>query len=386
MGSPDPTLTNGECRARMRILLLTTHLNIGGIPVYTISLAKGLSQKGHNVAVASYGGDLVYQLNDIGIQHFSINTNTKSILSYKIWASFFRLKKLFKNFRPDIIHAQTRVTQFLAHLLSGNLKAPYITTCHGLYKPRLERKILGCWGKKTIAISRPVAEHLMKAFSLKKENIEIIHNAVALEKFTKNYTEDEKNNIRSRLGLGNGAVIGSVSRLSEVKGHRFLIEAIKGLQYDYPHIQLLIVGDGPEKENLKKLAQRLGIEKNVFFAGNISSPEEIYPIIDIFVHPAYWQEPFGLSIIEAMAAGKPVIATRVGAVPEIVRENENAILVRPKDADEISNALRQLLASEDLRRRFGENSARIAKEKFSLAVMTDKILKVYEEVVANARY
>ena len=129
----------------MKILLLTSHLNFGGISIYTFSLAKGLKDKGNDVLVGSSGGDLVPQLLNIGIRHIKIPVNTKSEIGPKAMLSVFKLRKILKEEKVELIHAQTRVTQVVASNLSRFFKIPYVTTCHGFFKPHGGRLIFPCW-------------------------------------------------------------------------------------------------------------------------------------------------------------------------------------------------------------------------------------------------
>ncbi len=114
----------------MRILLLTTHLNIGGITTYTVSLAKALKEKGEDVIVASSGGILVPELTAGGISHIKIDINTKSELSPKVFFSIFEVRKLVKKMKIDVIHAQTRVAHVIGFFVSKTASVKFVTTCH----------------------------------------------------------------------------------------------------------------------------------------------------------------------------------------------------------------------------------------------------------------
>ena len=144
----------------MRILLLTTHLRIGGIGVYTVTLANALQKMGHIVFVASSGGELEKELLP-EIKKARIPMGTKSIVSPKITATIYRLWELIKEEEIDIIHAQTRVAQFAACMLTSMTKVPYVATWHGFYRPHFFRKVLPCWGALTIAISLPPSRRFL---------------------------------------------------------------------------------------------------------------------------------------------------------------------------------------------------------------------------------
>ena len=155
----------------MKVLLLSTHLNIGGIGCYIVNLARYLKRRGHEVFVSTSGGDMVDELLKEGIAHIKINLKTKSELSPKLLWALPRLLSLVRDKDIQIIHAHTRVAQVLAYLLSRMLRVPYVTTCHGFFKLRIGRKIFKCWGDKTIAISEAVKRHLISDFNIPSEDV-----------------------------------------------------------------------------------------------------------------------------------------------------------------------------------------------------------------------
>jgi len=128
----------------MRILLLTTHLNIGGISTYTISLAKALRLKGHEVFVASNGGMLLPELTAAGISHIKIAILTKSELSPKVFKAILAISKITKRLDIDVIHSQTRITQVIGFFVSKLCRVPFVTTCHGFFNKNVGRVILPC--------------------------------------------------------------------------------------------------------------------------------------------------------------------------------------------------------------------------------------------------
>jgi len=225
----------------MNILYLTNHLNIGGITSYALTLASGMRKRGHNVYIASSKGEIVSRFITAGVEYIPIPIKTKSEVSYKVFISKFKLLKIIKEKNIDIIHANTRVTQVLSFLLRRSSGKPYIWTCHGFFKPRLFRKAFPCWGDKIIAISESVKEHLITDFAAKEKDIRVIHNGIDLDKF-KIQNSKFKIDIKKNLGLGEGPVIGIIARLSEEKGHAYLIKAMPEVIAKAPDAQLLIVG------------------------------------------------------------------------------------------------------------------------------------------------
>ena len=172
---------------KLNIILMSTHLNIGGIAVYVVSLAKALAKKGHKVTVISSGGDMEMELAKAGIRHRLVDIRTKSELSPKLWFAFSKIAAILKEEKPDIIHAQTRVTQVLGYLVARRFRIPCVTTCHGFFKRRISRRVFDGWGNSVIAISEAVRNHLVSDFGVSRSRIELIHNGVDVKRFRKKF-------------------------------------------------------------------------------------------------------------------------------------------------------------------------------------------------------
>jgi glycosyltransferase involved in cell wall biosynthesis len=365
----------------MKILLITTHLNFGGVASYTVSLARGLHSRGHKVFVASSGGGFEDLLKSEGIRHIRLPISTKSELSPKVLISSVLVRRFVATESIDIIHAQTRVTQIVAFIVAKAARIPYITTCHGFFKTRLGRKLFGAWGDRTVAISEAVREHLVNDFKLKKSTVELIYNGIALERF-RDYGDSEKTLLKNRLQLKSGPVVGIIARLSPVKGHRYLIEAMKTVIAKIPTAQLLIVGDGPIKKELCALTERLGIANNVYFEESVSNTAEYLSIMDVFVLPSL-QEGLGLSIAEALAMQLPVAASDVGGIYSLIKDNVTGLLVPAQNTHALAAAITTLLNDPSLCRRLGQAGRTLIEEKFSLGTMITKIEDIYKETIGD---
>ena len=364
----------------MKILLLTTHLDFGGISIYCVSLAKALKEMGHEVAVSSSGGVLTSELKAAGIGHIQLNIRTKSELSPLVWKAYKKLEVIFKTQRPDIIHVHTRVTQAVACMIYKKTGIQYLSTCHGFFRPHLGRKMFGFCGKKVIAISEAVREHLVNDLKAKKETIALIHNGIDVKKFQAVVSEKQKSAYRSRLGIKNGPVVGIIARLSPVKGHRFLLGAMKEVLKKYPHAQLLIIGDGPQKRNLIELTIGLGLGKCTFIEESTMDTRLALSVMDIFVLPSI-QEGLGLSAMEAMVAGVPVIGSNVGGVYSLIKDDQTGILVPPQDPLALAAAIIRLLDDKGLGLNMANAARELIKEKFSLEDMAKKVERLYKEAI-----
>jgi len=361
----------------MNILLITTHLNYGGITSYIKSLAKGLKYRGHNVCIVSSGGDCLEFLKSLGIEHIFIPIRTKSEVSPKVLLSFFKLLPILKEKNIQIIHSHTRVTQVLSFFLSKFSKIPHISTCHGFFKPRVSRKIFGCWGDFVIAISEPVKRHLIEDFKVENNRIKLIYHGIDLNKF-KVQSSKFKVDFKEKLGLREGKVIGIISRLSEVKGHRYLISAFKIVKKEYPDVGLLIVGEGKIKPQLLELVSELKIKEDVLFLPSVSDTSEVLPAMDIFCLPSL-KEGLGLSLMEAQAQGLPVIASKVGGITNLIEDKKTGLLVEKTDIQGLAFALLRLLKDEDLARDIGNRAREFIEENFSLEKMVILTENVYRE-------
>ena len=363
----------------MNILFLTTHLNIGGITSYIVTLGKGLVEKGHRVYIASSGGDLVAALPSMGIGHVSIPIKTKQEFSFKVARSFFALRGVIKEKNISLVHSHTRVTQILGCLIQRYCHVPCLSTCHGFFTPKFSRKVFPCWGRKVIAISESVKEHLINDFGVREDRVRLIHNGIDVFRFNA-FKDEDKIRIKKTLGLKEEPVVGIVARLSDVKGHKYLIEAMKGVLAVYPGVQLLIAGDGRMKEELVRLVKSEGIQENTYFLPTVADTVEVLTAIDIFVMPSL-KEGLGLSLMEAMACGLPVIGSEVGGIKSLIQQGVNGVLVQPAQSAGLSRAILDLLKDTGKAASLGARARDFIAHNFSQERMVKETEEVYLECV-----
>ena len=372
---------------KVRILHLTTRLNIGGITSYIKLLTKEMSKMPYELFVGSSGGSQEQALKDQGVHCLTLNIKTKSELSPKLYLAIPRLLRFIREEKIDLIHSHTRVTQVLSWWIQRFSKIPYVTTCHGFYKPRFGRKLLPAWGDHVIAISKPVEESLLQVFHVKPGMVSTIFNAIDTTDLIERYQQKDPDQIRKELNLNpSHRVLGIVARVVQDKGHEYFLRAAgKLIQNSHPNIKILIVGEGPYLKSTKDLVNRLRMNESVRFLGNVNDITYPLSVIDIFVLPAVWREGFGLSIIEAMAVQKPVIVTNIWALNELVHNRVNGLLVEPKNVDELAGAMHELLEDRKLYERVSRNGAEMVKREFSIPQMAARVDKLYQQVLANAK-
>lgn len=365
----------------MRILQLTTHLNTGGIGIYVTNLSKVLKDRGCAVFVASSGGNLEDRLAGLDVPHFKLDISTKFELSLKVFKTSIALKKIIMAEKIGLIHAHTRVTAVSAAIVSYATGIPYVTTCHGFFKRRLGRLLCGSWGNKVVAISEAVKQHLRNDFGIPEEKIALIYTGVETGRFLKDLTKEEKAEARREFALENASVIvGAIGRLSPVKGQEVLLKAVDSIIKDFPKAGILLVGDGPDKQHLKELVSELGIEKNVVFAKSVDDTKEALSIMDVFVLPSI-KEGLGLSLIEAMACGRPCVASRVGGIENVIEEGRTGLFFTPGDSEELAAAVKKILNDRSLRDALSKNGREKALKDFNIDKMAGEMENLYREVI-----
>jgi glycosyltransferase involved in cell wall biosynthesis len=361
----------------MHILYLANHFNTGGITSYLINLARGMKKLGEDIVIASRGGDKLKTLTKYNIEHIKIPLKTKSEVSPKVLFSYLILRNYVKKNKIDIIHANTRITQVLAYFLSKKFNIPFVTTVHGGYIPKWNRKIFPVWGEKIIAISEFVKKWLIEKFKLREEKISVIYNGIDINYFSQ---EINAHSLRDKYRIKkNTIVIGNIARFSFIKGHFYLISAFKKLLLKYRNIMLLLVGEGKEKNNILKFLYKEGIKGNYILIENLDDVRDALNLIDIFVMPSL-QEGLGLSILEAMASNKAIIATNTGGIPELISNGKNGILVPVKDANSLISTIGNLIEDEKKRK---EISSQAKKDvmKFDYKKMSLLTLNLYKKIL-----
>ena len=364
----------------MKILHLTTHLNIGGISNYLAMTGSRLIRMGHPVVVVSSGGNFKTILEKKGIRCLDFPIRTKNEFHPKLFFALPKIIRVVKEEKFDLIHAHTRVTQVLGSLVSKFTGVPLVTTCHGFFKARLSRRLFVCWGKITIAISSLVAEDLEKSHNVKRSNIRIVQNAIDIEDFELRLHEKNPTALREKWGIPEGMnVVTSISRLVEDKGHDYLIQALSDLKKKKEDFYLLIVGDGREKKKLEKLIRKSGLKNQARIIDAQADVTSVLCVTDIFVHPATYREGFGLVLVEAMVAKKPLVATNIPAINSFLRNHVNGFLVEPKNRKELAEAILFIAANPGITRSIVENAYQSATELYSMDRMVNELETVYEE-------
>lgn len=299
-----------------------------------------------------------------------------------------RMARVFRAWRPDVVHTRnwTCIDAILGARLAG---VPVVI--HGEHGReagdpegrnglrRRVRRLLAPLVTEFVAVSRDLARWLVEDVGVPPAKVTQIYNGVDTEAFS----PADKEAARRTLGIRDGAVvIGTVGRLDPVKDHRGLLEAF-GRTARHPHAQLVVVGDGPCRAELEQVGRRLGLDGRVLMLGERQDVARILRALDVFVLPSLG-EGISNALLEAMASGLPVIATRVGGNPELVDHDVTGMLVSPRSAEALAAAFDRYLSDPGLIRKHGEAGRQRALHDFSLERMFGAYDSLYSRLLARA--
>jgi glycosyltransferase involved in cell wall biosynthesis len=347
----------------MNILLLSRGLgcegHFGGIESQSNILASVLSRKGHTVIVGGYNDGSIEVAGGISLRSKKIRiANSIDIRAILEIAALATKEKI------HIIIANTGKEYWPAAIAAGIAGARIIFVRH--QTDRL--KITSCWLinrfiSKVIAVSDCVKNALIES-GVDPKRIAVIYNSILLDMFRPD--ELLRKNARKEFGLrDDNIVVGMAGKLYKTKGVFDLLHAIGHLKLKYPTIRLIFVGDGTRRRELELEAKRLSVEDKVVFTGKRNDMRRMYAAMDIFTLPSTCDEAFGMVLIEAMAMGKPVVATTVGGIPEIIENEVNGLLIPPGGVTALANAISRYVDDRELARKLAAEGRKIVESKFS---------------------
>ncbi|MBF0522641.1 MAG: lipopolysaccharide heptosyltransferase II [Candidatus Omnitrophica bacterium] len=358
----------------MNVLQILPELNVGGVETGTSDFAKYLVAHGHRSVVISHGGSMVAALEKAGSKHYTLPVHKKSL--WAILKSIKEVRKIIRQENIDIVHARSRVPAWIGYFACRKTRAAFITTCHGYYRSRLFSQIMG-WSKLVIVPSQVIGRHMIDDFKVSSNSIRYIPRSVDLEKF---------NIPRQRKTGEMKCTIAIIGRITPLKGHTYFLKSMVKVVRNLPYAKIWIIGDVPKKkraykQELEILVQRLGLTNNVEFLGTRKDIPELLSQVDVVVLSTVTEEAFGRVIVEAQAAGVPVVATKVGGVVDIIEDEKTGLLVMAKDTDAMASAVLRLLRDKAFAEQMAIEAKKRVQEQFTLEQMASRTLAVYEELL-----
>ncbi len=297
------------------------------------------------------------------------------------------VRRLMRMHDPDVVHLEGRKTLLAGRFAARQLGLPSIAHFHDmlpLSKPmRTLQRRLAPWTVKALAVSEAVRDFVIREFAIPPERIEVLYNGLDLRRFQA-VDAVARARIRGELGIdGARPVIGLVGRMiMAVKGQDVMLRAMRGILARRPDAILALVGDGPDLGACRTLAADLGVEHATRFTGHRDDVPDILAAIDIAAVPSMYDEGLGFVALEALAAGRPVVAFRSGGIPEIVEHEVSGIIVAKGDEAGLAEGSVRLLEDDELRRRMAASGRKRAGE-FTLERHVTKLTAIYETVAAT---
>ncbi|MBI4834007.1 MAG: glycosyltransferase family 4 protein [Planctomycetes bacterium] len=387
---------------KIKVIQVITRLIKGGAQKVCLDLVEGLPKDIYEVylvsgnATGSEGSlwERAKGVKDIKIR--LVPEMEREISPLHDIVALLKLYHHFKVIKPDIVHSHTSKAGFIACLAARMADVPVIIySPHGhLFAPQAKipsvsgsfwrlklfyslRKFASSLATKVIALNHADKDEQVKLGLAGEGKYEVVYNGVDIP--DDGLLVNVSNQLRDDKPY---PVLVTVGRLTPEKGQVYLLDAVKELKVDYPDIRLVIIGDGSLKRQLKRHTEILGIEGNVSFPG---IQDEIGPYLkdsDIFVLPSLY-EAFGIVLLEAMANMKPVVASRVNGIPEVVEEGVSGILVPPAKSTELAEAIKKLAFDNELAQRIGEEGYKRVKMLFTREKMIIKFDKLYQQLLEN---
>ena len=355
------------------VLYLITELSAGGAQSALLRLLTGLDRDRFFPSVAClYNGDspVAQSIRALDIPVFDASMGSRADIG-----ALLSLYRRIQGARPAILHSSLFHANLLGRIIGRLTDVPIIVCSERTMAMESEwRYVINRWTigmvDRVTAVSDNVHDFCISQIGLPADKLTVIHNGVDLP-------NKSASDARAELGLPpDGVVIGAVSRLYAVKGVQFLVRALVDTEAQY----LVIIGDGPQRPTLELLADRLGVADRIHWAGHRPNARNLMPAFDLFVQPSL-HEGMPNTVLEAMAAGLPVVATAVGGTPEAVIDGSTGLLVPPKDPHALSVAISRLVASPELRRTMGNAGRARMQQRFSAEEMVQKTVRLYDELL-----
>jgi glycosyltransferase involved in cell wall biosynthesis len=390
---------------RKKILHIITRLDMGGSAQNTLQTCKKLSGKYetilvHGLSYESRMTDLERRIIEAGVEEVKaqgvkvipLPSMVRSIRPVKDFRALFFLAWLIFKEKPDIVHTHSSKAGILGRLAAKIAGVPYIVhTPHGhvfyghfgILASKIflwVERIFSKFTDRMVALTDGERNDYIKLSVCPPQRVFKIHSGVDLEQFM----QPNGNRVEKKRSLGldqNGTVIGFVGWLLPIKGPAYLLKAMAHIWPEHPAASLVMVGKGELDVDLRTQALKMNANGKVKFLGWREDVHEIIPIFDLLVLPSL-NEGMGRVLVEAMAAGKPVVASEVGGIPDLVKHGETGYLVRPADERALANGIKKLLNDPERAQQMGQRGKEYCRQ-FSLEAMIAKLDDLYSDLIRN---
>ncbi len=369
----------------IKVVHLAEDLKVGGLERTLAYIVSNLDPSIFSVEVWCIvrGGAIADELQKNGHPLRVLNLNNY----YNPW-NVMQLARGLRREKVTILHSHTYFANTMGRMAAILARVPvrfaHIQSSHWASDERSSRnylvdRILSHFTSRVIACSDSAARFQIEALKISPQKILTLHNCTDIQRYA---SQEATAAARKDLGIGeNDLVLGSVGRLEKLKGHGLLLEVTKDLIESFPNLKLVIIGDGGEREVLEQKRSDLGLEDHVILAGLRDDVERLLPMFDVYVQPTIGREGLPLTVVEAMAAKLPVVASDIGGTCEAVLHNRTGILVPPGDKNSLTRALAQILRDRKMRCQMSQEGWKLCKQKFGVTPMVEALTTLYLEEV-----
>ena len=359
----------------------------GGATTHLLGLIHALKED-YQIFICGLGGKsegpVIDKLKEMGIPVYVWGVD--KLYGLRAMGKFFGLVRLFKTLHPDIVHT---------YLFSANIFGILAAVLAGVPVRISSRREVGTWkGAPHIVAERVISRlcdtilvpsNAIKDFAVRHEHVPahkftVIHNGIKEDRFNADAEESE---IKTELGISSrDLVIGSIANTIPVKDHDTLFQVADRITDRFPDAKFILIGGGKLLEHFRQKAKEKGKDDRIKYLGYRIDVEKILPLFDVYICTSL-MEGFSNSILEAMAAGKPVVATKVGGNCESVKDGENGLLVAPKDVDAFTEQISRLLTDRSLRQDMGRKAKEIFDQQFTLTRMVGRFKHMYSNLLSG---
>lgn len=375
---------------KIKVLHVINTLSAGGAELHLLTLCRHLRRQGAEVVVACLreqikgSRSLCPDFEQEGIRVFNLRADSRYDGRF-----LSRLAHLLKKERPDILHTHLPRADFAGawgHLLCPSV--PWVCSVHDIYSKSWSGKwtlplFNLVWRRADVllAISHGVKDWLVKERRVPPRKVTVIHYGIDLEQFAQ-----PNASLRRTWGLCGRAIVGSIGRLEPRKGHDILIRAMPSILQQVPNASLLIAGHDPWEygRNLQALIEALGFKEQVRLVGFQSDVPSFLHALDVFAF-ASRSEGFGQVVIEAIAAGRPVVTSKIPPLTEIVVDGEMGLLAEVDNSQAFADAITWLLTHPEESQQMGRKGQKLVRNQFSAERMFAETLSLYQALIGAAR-
>lgn len=385
----------------IRILRVIARLNMGGPAIHVSSLAAGLEPRGYETTLVAgslaRGEDsMAFLAERLDIPVRTIPELQREVSPIDDARSVRRMREIIRELRPHILHTHTAKAgaiaraaalvsgaarpAILVHTFHGHVLKGYFDPVRTAFFKKVERSLARVTDA-LVAVSPEVRDELVAAGIAPREKFSVIRLGIPLEERLGDATAGL--DYRRLYGISESAfVVGWVGRMTDVKDTDAVLEIVRAARDRGLEAVLVMVGDGPDRVRLEQLAHDIGIARSTFFVGYQPEVAGYYRLFDAFLLPSV-NEGTPVSAIEALASGTPVVATRVGGVPDVVRDGEDGFLFEPGDTDGAAERLALLASDATLRSALGASGRERVLRRYSVSRLVEDVDRLYRSLLSE---